>query len=224
VVERFVPKKQATVEAVVERVLRTDPWALSILNDLRQKDPGLARHMFRVSYTSGKQAINMGFSPADVHSAVLGGALHDLEKPEATKDIPPTAPLTWEEKQRINREHTEQGAKLVRPHNETAAAMILAHHDHDYPKSVPEGASKAEKDLADLKMILALEDRADGVLKGRPYRNGGPCSQAEIQRELSCFPESMVIFAAKVNASIIDQRNTRRSIPNARPSPVRRAA
>jgi response regulator RpfG family c-di-GMP phosphodiesterase len=208
--ERFPSRRQDRVEVIIERVLHAETWALSILDNLKQIDPPLVRHMFRVGFMAGEAAISRGFSPEDVYSVILAGALHDIEKPNAFAGIPPSQKLTREEIDRRNEQHTRDGAEVVRPHNKTAAALILAHHDRDYPKKLPESASQAEKKLAELKMILALVDSADGVHKGRPYRSGGPCSQGEIRQELSCFPDDLVELVTRMSNNIIDRRNTRR--------------
>lgn len=176
------------------------PDLLPLLSDLLEaKDRQLLNHCSRVSFYATLLANHINLTPAEQKSLALGAFLHDIGKigPETYQFADDEIAVTGESVG--NRQHPEQGAKLVLPLGLPAEVgqIIAYHHERWDGSGYPYGLQ--EEGIPQLARIVCLAQTFDHLtaeLPGRtPLSIDDACQQMLSHADTHFEPKLTELFA-----------------------------
>lgn len=166
----------------------------SIVTNMEEKDPYMAKHSIRTSLISDFLAGKMGLSPKTISDTRIAANLHDIGKvaiPDAVLNKP--GKLTDEEFNMI-KEHAVLGAKIIDNSNsmKDIANAIRHHHERYDGKGYPDGLS--HKDIPTISRIIAIADSIDAMTSDRVYRKAFTLDycRKEIEKNLDVMYDPVI--------------------------------
>jgi putative nucleotidyltransferase with HDIG domain len=146
-------------------------YAIDLLAELEQHDPGAMKHAERVRDLADLVAQELRLDRHDREMLKWSCLLHDIGKLEVDRETL-SRPLDLDDKQRrALREHPVQGSKIVhdlKPLLGKWAAGIVQHHERWDGNRSPTGLAGHQISLAG--RIMAVVDAFDTMTTPRPYR------------------------------------------------------
>jgi putative nucleotidyltransferase with HDIG domain len=163
----------------IDRLYRETVEALRAALDLRDNETaGHAQRVCRYTIEIGRV---MGFSERLLKDFARGALLHDIGKIGIPDEILlKPGPLTAQESA-VMRNHVIVGYKLIRhlDYLETAAEIVLCHHERFDGTGYPRGLSGCEIPIG--ARVFAAADMLDAMTTDRPYRHA--CTFAKARAE-----------------------------------------
>jgi putative nucleotidyltransferase with HDIG domain len=134
------------------------------------KSPWTAGHSERVTSISLKIGKILGLSHEEINTLRRGGLLHDLGKIGVPPEILDKPGKLTEEEEKIMRQHSELGARILEPISAYAEVipMVLQHHERFSGAGYPNGIVGRAISLG--ARIFAVADSFDAMTSDRPYR------------------------------------------------------
>lgn len=175
---RVVSQREAEPPAIRSSADSYESTLLALGAALDLRDSETAGHSKRVCMYSLEMAQRLGCSGTDFKVLRQGALLHDIGKlaiPDAILWKPgPLTPEEWV----IMKTHVNIGHQLVRdiPFLNSAAELILTHHERHDGAGYPRGLAGAEIPLC--ARIFAVADTFDAMTSLRPYHQPIPLAVA----------------------------------------------
>ena len=148
-------------------------------------DPFARGRSERIARISVKVGARMGLSATELRDLEYAALLHDIGKTAIHNDILLKAGRLSERETESVRNHPEIGWRILKeiPILQSAADIVLAHHEQPDGKGYPKGLSgKAIPISARIVMAVAAYD---AMISDRPYRTG-LCSEDALQELRKC--------------------------------------
>lgn len=174
----YASKISKAVDGIIDAVLRTRGSIIN-LRDLKVYDEYVIYHSINVTIIALSLAVEMGFTPDQLHELGVAAILHDVGVRTIDKALlAKKGNLSPEEMVRMRR-HSQDSYELMkntfRTHT-TSYVAVLQHHERFDGQGYPKGTKG--QDIHRYARILAVADVYDAISSKRPYHDAYPPSEA----------------------------------------------